>query len=518
MIHLWATSNRSDAAFHATGHLLTLEKEYLKQEKEISDITTTNSDTTGQLPANNEHEGTERALPQNVDENNSNVNSQLKSTNMQRDFYISVREYEAVLHAWAVSTRKASTKRATTILHKMKQWHTSGILPFEPSMECYKAVLTSWKTSEGKVRYEAAEQAAEIISYMLQRYDDGKQKRQVADLLVPDSECFSIALSIMSYSSKRGMAETSQYFLQRMEQLAATSAATYTGNISPSISTIVKKPTWVNYTDVIKAFALSKDVNKTVNAEKVLLRMEQLYDEFGNASLRPHVQSYIAAISAHIKSNAPDKAKQALFILQHMDERNRTNASNPKPTTECYNTVLRACARPSKDADMSDKQAALRIALGIMKALMKTPTNNSNPSSVHLTCNEESYELLLKCCSKLLPVTTSGDNKERDEAVRLIFKQACRYGYVNENVLKELHASAGKVMYKRLVGAEYTIDAITSIPQSWSRNSKATEATQQEVSSKNSRGVERGRSRALPSSDTLLYRKNRKLLQGGRLS
>jgi hypothetical protein len=134
---------------------------------------------------------------------------------------------------------------------------------------------------------------------------------------------------------------------------------------------LLKKLTWVNYNDVIQSFALSKDNDKAMNAEKVLLWMEQLHDEYGDASIRPHVKT--------------------LFLLQHMDERNRANTNNPKPTTECYNTVLMACARPPKDAEMSDKQVAFRIALSMMKVLMKTPpkttnnNSNNNPSSVSLT-------------------------------------------------------------------------------------------------------------------------------------
>jgi hypothetical protein len=33
LIHLWGASSRGDAAFRATGHLLTLEKKYLEQAK-----------------------------------------------------------------------------------------------------------------------------------------------------------------------------------------------------------------------------------------------------------------------------------------------------------------------------------------------------------------------------------------------------------------------------------------------------------------------------------------------------
>jgi hypothetical protein len=532
LIHLWAASNRNDAAFRATEHLCTLEKEVFRQGQEIRVST---------IPTNENTSSTHSSIgsgnvQETKDGNNytsipPQVNNQYDGKNdIPRTFSISVKEYEAILRAWAVSKgkRKAYPKRSTMLLKEMTNLHTRGMLPFEPSIECYKAVLTSWKACDGKDRYQAAEEAMEIISSMLEQYDDRKeqqQKQQVPidnQVLPPDSECFTIALSIMSRSSKRGMAAKSQYFLQRMEQLAATTSGCSTA--------LQKRPTWVNYTDVIKSFALSKDDDdKAMNAEKVLLRMEQLHDEYGDASIRPHVQSYIAAMSAHIKSNAPDKAKHTLFLLQHMDERNRANASNPIPTTECYNTVLMACARPPKDAEMSDKQVAFRVALSMMKVLMKPQTNtnnnnsNNNPSSVSLTCNEETFELLLRCCAKLLPWNDSSDTKTRVNTIRFIFQQACRYGCVNEKVLKELKAAAGNVLYQRLVGTAYTTsdDVMELVPKSWSRNLK-TEITatrgvnnsknvSEEVTHNNGISYE-----AVP--ETLLLRKNRKLLQGGRLT
>jgi len=532
LIHLWAASNRIDAAFRATVHLCTLEKEVIQQRQEIRVSTTPTNEKNTSSTVSSIGDGDVRetkdgdnytSFPPQVNHNKYDDNN-----DKQRSFSISVKEYEAILRAWAVSKgkRKASPKRSAMLLKEMTNLHTRGMLPFEPSIECYKAVLTSWKACDGKDRYQAAEEAMEMISSMLERYDDRKEQQRKGKIpidnqvLPPDSECFTIALSIMSRSSKRGMAAKSQYFLQRMEQLAATTSGCTTA--------LLKKPTWVNYNDVIQSFALSKDDDKAMNAEKVLLRMEQLHDEYGDASIRPHVQSYIAAMSAHIKSKAPDKAKQTLFLLQHMDERNRANANNPKPTTECYNTVLMACARPPKDAEMSDKQVAFRIALSMMKVLMKTPPNtinnnsNNNPSSVSLTCNEETFELLLKCCAKLLPWNDSSDNKTRVNTIRFIFLQACRYGCVNEKVLKELKNAAGNALYQRLVGTEYTIsdDVMELLPKSWSRNLK-TETTMrgvnnsktvnEEVTHKNGTSYE-----AVP--EMLFLRNNRKILQGGRLT
>lgn len=521
MIHLWAASNRSDAAFRATGYLFTLQKEFFQQEQEIS------VSNNGAGKYSSIDSGDIREQKYDGEDNNSiplQLHRNHDDTNVRRTFFISVKEYEAVLRAWAVSKRKASAKRSAMLLKKMTHLHTRGMLPFEPSIECYKAALTSWKACDGKDRYEAAEQAMKIISHMLERYDNQMEKQQQRELihiddqvLPPDSECFTIALSIMSHSSKRGMAEKSQYFLQRMEQLAAT---TFVCTTTP-----VKSPSWVNYTDVIKCFALSKDVDKSMNAEKVLLRMEQLHDdEYGDSRVRPHVQSYIAAMSAHVNSNAPDKAKQSLFVLQHMDERYRANPNNPKPTTECYNTVLMACARPPKDAEISDKQDAFRIALSIMKVLIKTPTrsisNSNNPPSAILACNEETFELLLKCCAKLLPPDGSSDNKKREKTIRFIFRQASRNGCVNEKVLKELNAAAGKVLYQRLVGTEYTAgDAMELIPKSWSCELTTASKMKGVTNFQNAREeAKHSNGTSYVGPDTLLNRKNRMILQGGRLT
>ena len=468
LIHLWGASSRGDAAFRATGHLLTLENRYLEQEKTIQQ----------------EAAAIHSPMEEPVHEGDPLCTA-------TRFFHITVKEYEAVLHAWACCNETWNApKRASIILRKMEQWHSRGILHFEPSVGCYRALLNTWKRCDGKDRYEAAVQASEIMSRMLQRFDDSRQPP-------PDATCFSTALSIMSHSSKRGMALKSQYFLQRMEQLSSMPSDT---NMN------VIKPTWINYTNVIQAFALSKDGDKTINAEKVLLRMERLYDEYGMASVRPNEASYIATISAHIRSNAPDKAKQALFILQHMNERNRTNNSNPKPTIETYNAVLRACARPSKNAELSDKQAALRIALRLTKALMTLQANRS-PSG--LKCNEDSYSLLLKCCSTLISINKDANNEELDKSVRFIFQQAARHGYVSNDVLEQLNAAAGSIMYKKLVGSDFVKDAISRIPPSWCRSLKM------QPTDESSKQKDGKKDKRVPS-DTLFFRKNKKLLQGGR--
>ena len=224
MIHVWSTSSRRDAAFNATGHLLTLEKQYLKQEEEIK-----------QIPE--------------------------EEQNFQRQqFRLSLNDYTSVLQAWAHSreTHKAA-KRASTILRKMRQWYERSLSPFEPSMVCYKAVLTAWKNSaKDDHRYgDAAVHAEEIMSHLLDRYDQGQEDME------PDTECFTMVLSMMARSSKQGTAAKAQYFLQRMEELSEKTTK----------ASMHVRPSWVNYTDVIKAYAISKDEDATQNAEKVLLRM-----------------------------------------------------------------------------------------------------------------------------------------------------------------------------------------------------------------------------------------------------
>lgn len=142
-----------------------------------------------------------------------------------------------------------------------------------------------------------------------------------------------------------------------------------------------------------------------------------------------------AAITAWARASDRTKPQRALKILKKVNDMyKQTGDESIKPNLYTYNAVIDACARCYGNPEQ--QAASLKIAFAVNKAIF---TANLEPNSI-------TYATLLKTASNLLP---EGD--VRSQVVRAVFEKAKSAGYVDRNVLKAFDQASDRALYHELL-------------------------------------------------------------------
>jgi hypothetical protein len=116
---------------------------------------------------------------------------------------------------------------------------------------------------------------------------------------------------------------------------AASVALAPSGNIQPDSRT---------YTKVIYALAKSGERDAGVRAQKVLMRMNELYESGVNVLAKPNAYAFAGVLQA--MSDDPYQAQQLLFqLLKKYEE---THDKDFQPTDRCFQEVIHAFAKVGK--------------------------------------------------------------------------------------------------------------------------------------------------------------------------
>jgi hypothetical protein len=119
---------------------------------------------------------------------------------------------------------------------------------------------------------------------------------------------------------------------------------------------LLAKPDTVSYNIVINALAKSGDKHAANAAETLLCTMQHLY-ALGNADVKPNVVTYGAVIDAFAKSGVRGAAARAHTLLANMIQLQQSDPvmhADLLPNTSVFNTVIARCAK-SKAASKAEE-------------------------------------------------------------------------------------------------------------------------------------------------------------------
>lgn len=119
------------------------------------------------------------------------------------------------------------------------------------------------------------------------------------------------------------------------------------------------RPNAITFNTVLDAISKSKLPGSAARAEKILNKMQLIYEEGWN-ELRPDTFSFASVLNAYANSDEPDAAAKAEEILKHMHLIHQNGNNNVIPNTICFATVIKAYSR-SRDNDAPQVSCALLL-------------------------------------------------------------------------------------------------------------------------------------------------------------
>jgi pentatricopeptide repeat protein len=322
--------------------------------------------------------------------------------------------YDWVLEAWSKSGSAGSATKANALFEKMIELNATlaktddnddrnspsssirraaaeQVLDAETHCNC---ILAWSKTVEG----QGAEKAHSILLDMLDRYNQGA--------FTTGSEPLLIAFNgVIAAWARQGRADKAEEVLFLMDKVRA------------SCERLV--PDAVSYNSVLYAHLRSAD--KELGLQKALALVQYMDDHCGEQpAIRPNSFTYHTLLKCWIQSGRKDLAEQAEQILIKMEQMwNQGEDDSLTPNNRIFNMVINAYAK-SKD------RYAARKACTILQRMKSSQLPSCQPDVV-------SYTSVMECLSKssdptaparveellsdmLARYNTSGNEKDRPNA------------------------------------------------------------------------------------------------------
>jgi len=195
---------------------------------------------------------------------------------------------------------------------------------------------------------EATPSPCSLAEQLLKQIEEGRTATHGGMPIFPDRISYTSVIDAFAASNKRDAAFKAEALLNRMEQLYRE-----TGNESI-------KPDTIAYNNVLNAFSkyseqqtgqsgsMNKDSsmdNLGERCEKLLQRMERLYIEGENPDVRPDTYSYNSVINTWANTAHCDSARRALNLLDEMERLSLSGEERVTPNTISYNTAIKAWGR-----------------------------------------------------------------------------------------------------------------------------------------------------------------------------
>jgi len=374
--------------------------------------------------------------------------------------------YNTLILACANKGGKEAGRTAETILRRMETRFREGSVSIKPTAWTYTTVIKAWMRSGDKGSTRRVEDI--VTSLEQQQQQPSKSKSNLSHgqassssattvPIQPDTTIYNALLNCWAKDG-RPVTQKAEYVLRHLET-------------SFGIDGIeALKPDVTTYTTVIDILSKSKN-RKTAckRALEILNSMEENYRLHASTqtqtrsgtsaatsssidnTVRPNVYTYTAVINCFARSKEPDKAVQAVSILQQMEEQFRIGNESARPNAIAYNNVLNACAYTNGDAKAIE--TAFKIACLVFDEIR---------SSDYLRPTDVTYGTYLSVCANLMP-----DSDARDDLVQAVFKRCTREGMCSEMVLDNMFAGASDKLRNELLDG---VDDENKIPQHWYRN------------------------------------------------
>lgn len=371
--------------------------------------------------------------------------------------------YNALIDVWSRSgERGGAAQRAEEIVVGMQDAYSSGQEDVQPDLGSFRLVLKAW--DQAKDEEHAPHRAHMLLEWMVRLYESG-QNTNVA----PDADCFDIVLHSWANSNHEDAPQKAEKVIMCMDRLYNNGnehAKPTRENFNKLLTAWSKsKQPWIaarrvqdilnhmilhskrgdnidltpniaTYSAVIAAWAKSKDDDCGRRAEAVLKEVERQYRVTRDEELCPDAIMFNLVIDAHAKTSSNKAHQKALNVLDRQIDLYKKGNKKCKPDVYSFTSVLSSCASLNGSASRQEKLHAFEVALSTF----------SEMSRFNLAPNHVTYGMMLKACSRLLPL-----GKERRKFTREYFRKACDDGCVGDMVLNRLEDAASPVQYKGLM-------------------------------------------------------------------
>ena len=220
--------------------------------------------------------------------------------------------YNAVLNAASRTPSLESAKLAHDMLRKMELPVSKGGFDVEPDRLSY--ALTILACSRCPYVGYAAQRAEENLEKLEARAKMEAQKREEVSSAAPpsvtlDIESFNVVLTAISKCRQRDGPERALRIIRRMEQYANSGQETLRPNTR----------SWNAVLNSIARAMGTDDGGSPSRAEDILNHMHSL-SQNGVPNAKPDAFSYAAVLSAYQKSSDPSAAQRADKLVRRMEE------------------------------------------------------------------------------------------------------------------------------------------------------------------------------------------------------
>ena len=350
--------------------------------------------------------------------------------------------YIQVMNAWVAS--KMNTERAEEILNEMHERYLDGDDDMKPSPRSVRAVVEAWVKSESIKGMNQAEA-------LLHRVKD------IEEMQRPSDEVKDIYKHmIFGWSKLEDPFRAHEYLVEMIKQ-----------DLQPDSFCFDRIIESLTQDGGEQALQLTYQVMETMEA----LRKE--------GALRPNERVYTSFIRALTKRQVPGCAKKAMLVLRKMQELAESDRNKGmEPTVFTYNAVLYACAESKMKDNAAANLESFKIAIGVFNELRALEKEKAD----HVT-----YGNILRCAA-LLP-----DGSQRNAVLTSTFQLACKEGYVNQFVIRDLQSSAPEGLWRALTLCPVGDFDWETMPTEWKRGFERKEK-KPEFPREGFRGIGRGSS------------------------
>ncbi len=196
-------------------------------------------------------------------------------------------------------------------------------------------------------------------------------------------------------------------------------------------------------------------------AERILELMEEK-STTGATNMAPTYRSYTLVLKAWLKSKSPEKAQRALVILERM-KKNRHLQLSPG---YAHSLVIQTCAFSEYFRPKTQKRA-FEIAVQVMNEFIDVPANQSEPSFMTTSCG-----WFFQVCAKLELSEISTESH-----IRRTFSLCCENGLFTEFVLNSLKQATSDALFAELIAESVSVQdtaadlkdtvLLSHLPKSW---------------------------------------------------
>mmetsp|Transcript_32994 Transcript_32994/g.49842 ORF Transcript_32994/g.49842 Transcript_32994/m.49842 type:complete len:736 (+) Transcript_32994:104-2311(+) len=439
------------------------------------------------------------------------------------DIPVPMDDHSNIVLAWAKDDKAGSAVKATKYLTRVCRMFVNGTISEEPELIAFSAVISAWRKAndpekaeetlwmmQNKVRPKAKfleptvfsfnavchayvkdresitpkalNAISDIISFMENNYKE-------QPLIKPDSYTYNALITAMNLSESVRSMKQMEDILDRMEATLEKEGGTVTNkNFNVIMNAYAKSsdpdtaknvlrllqrmreskfvdPDIITYTTAIECLTKSADPDfASDTALRLLAELHKVYNTTKKPDMMPNSRCYAAVINAVAKSTRQDRAKLARRLLKRQIEFYESNNQMMalRPSTYSYNYIINSTAyHIHLTNDELEKAEAFKLAAKTYQEMRDDP--NVRP-------DEYTYFFWFKACANLLP----RDSPLNEKFVILVFKQCCKEGLVNGNVLNQIMRGP---LTKNQIGELLNVDprqhvSVDIVDLSWSRNVK----------------------------------------------